>query len=122
VIRVSLLKLTYIEDVVEELAKHVLGSDKLNEALSVIAGVREALGHEAPEPYTPDTTPPAAKDAEIAQLSGAVQALLDKVATLEAAAPPAEPVEVADPSFTPDAPAPVANPFEPAEPAAPAAG
>jgi hypothetical protein len=114
VVRVSLLKLSYIEDVVEELAKSVLGSDKLQEALAIINQVREDLGHEAPEPYAPDAVPAAAKDAEIAQLSGAVQALLDKVAALEAdkaGEAPAEPEAPAAP-VEPEPAAPAANPFE----------
>lgn len=136
----SLVPLTEIEDVIEELARNVLGSDKLQEAIGVIRGFRETVGHPEPEPVTVDTTPAAAKDEAIAQLSTAVQDLLGEVARLKGEAPaaapapaaPAEPVTAPD-TYTPPAPtepvvtfapeptASAANPFSPPAPVDPAA-
>lgn len=111
----SLVKLTHIEDVIEELARSVLGSDRLNEAITIIRGFREALGHEEPEAYVVDSTPAAAKDEAISQLSSAVQELLAEVAALKAGGATAAPAApAAGESANPPAPVEPAAPVDPA--------
>lgn len=123
----SLTPLTHIEDVIEELARAVLGSDKLQEAIGVVREYRESVGHPEPEPVAVDTTPAAVKDEAIAQLSTAVQDLLGEVARLKGEAPaepaaPAEPPAAAVPPVEPVEPtAPAVNPFSPPAPADPPA-
>lgn len=72
---------THLEDVVEGIAKKVLGSDELHNALAVIATIREELGHDAPDTVAVDATPAADKDQEIADQA---REIADLKAALEA--------------------------------------
>jgi hypothetical protein len=80
------LGLNHLEDVVELVARRVLGSDDAREAEAVIDAYRLGAGHEAPAPPTADMTPPATKDQAIADGKAELKAAKARIAELEKAA------------------------------------